>query len=69
MKAGDRVDIYQKPLTGEDYEGEAVIVSMLSDEPCEIFGGVKFYRARVHFDGDGPSEIVKRIVGEEDVLA
>lgn len=25
MKRGDKVSIYQKPITGEDYEGEAVL--------------------------------------------
>ena len=31
LKKGDRVKIYQKPLTEEDYEGEAELVKHLSD--------------------------------------
>ena len=29
MKKGDRVKIYQKPLTEEDFEGEAVLVKRM----------------------------------------
>ena len=42
MKVGDTVKVYQKPLTKEDYEGDAVIKEILGSKDDLITCGVEF---------------------------
>ena len=36
MRAGDKVKVYQKPMTDEEYEGDAVLVRLVEGEPESI---------------------------------
>lgn len=65
MKPGDIVKVYQKPITHEDYEGEARIVRMLSTHPVGVFEGVRYFQCVVNFPEDGPDTVVTRTVGED----
>ena len=52
MKAGDIVDIYQKWITKEDYEGKAKLIKKLDAK--EVFPSGKIgERWEVSFLGDG----------------
>jgi len=64
LKAGQTAKIFQKPLTGEDYEGDAVLVDKVRDgqklgfnNNCEVWN--------VKFGNDGPYE---RVVMLRDVI-
>ena len=48
MYQGERVHIFQKPLTGEDYEGEAHLQELLKDDAQD--GGQQYWK--VFFGGD-----------------
>lgn len=37
MKKGDLIDVYQKPYTQENYEGEAFLVSFIRNDPAADF--------------------------------
>jgi hypothetical protein len=65
MKVGDVVRVYQKPLTREDFEGEAKIRRILSHRRE---GDGILYRAVVNFPEDGPSQVVERTIAEGDVI-
>lgn len=54
MKSGDLVKIYQKPITKEDYEGEARLVKRI---PFNLPG---FERWEVHFVNDMPGQTYER---------
>lgn len=51
MKAGDKVMIYQKPLTEEDEEGMATLVER-TDKGAGEWNGRDVERWLVSFDGD-----------------
>jgi len=56
MKVGDIVSIYQRPVTGGEYEGEARIVEVKS-------GHMNLVRCKVRF-GDGAT--VDRVIMVDD---
>ena len=49
MKPGDKVKIFQKPITKEDYEGEAILVE---EHRPDLGDGLSMWV--VHFPGDDP---------------
>lgn len=61
LHSGDRVRVYQKPMTAEDFEEEATIVSVGSW--CFEHEGHHFLRCRVQFDNDG---VFGRVVSARD---
>jgi len=61
MKEGDKIKIYQKPLTEEDYEGEAVLVKYLLNKSV---GGVFLEKWLVQFP-DG--SLVERIINTSNL--
>jgi hypothetical protein len=66
MIIGEKVKVYQKPLTREDFEGEATVCRIFSWHP-EYKG--KMYCAMVNFPEDGPNTLVERRIAEGEVLA
>ena len=65
MKPGDVVKVYRQPILREGFEGEARIVRMLSQKPCGIYEGVRYFQCVVNFPEDGPDTVVTRLVEEE----
>ena len=65
MKIGDTVKVYQKPLTYEDYEGEAVVRRILFQRKE---GNGVIFRAVVNFPEDGPHTVVERTIAEGKVV-
>jgi hypothetical protein len=55
IKVGDKVKIYQKPLTQEEYEGEAIVKNIISES--EDYGT----HAQVEFL-DEPGALYFRII-------
>jgi len=71
MMAGDKVSIYQKPLTGEDFEGMAVLISKEKPMPwaCEDLDWCNYRREHtehwnVRFveDGKGAPTLLRSIL-------
>ena len=60
MKKGDRVKIYQKPITRESYEGEATLVEQVRPD---VGDGLSIWL--VHFDNDYPGEHYQRTIYKE----
>lgn len=40
MKKGDKIKIYQKPITQEDFEGEAILVKCLNPNMGKYSGKI-----------------------------
>ena len=61
---GQRVHVFQKPYTREDYEGVAVVASVdFSRQDDDLFP------CRVRFVEDGPDgALCGRLVSEQDIL-
>jgi len=59
MNRGDKVAVYQKPFTGELYQGQATLVRCLHRE-------AEFERWVVSFD-DEPGATYERVVVPQDV--
>ena len=55
MNAGDLVKVYQKPITLEKFEGEAILIERI---PYNMPG---FEMWKVHFIGDEVGSTYKRI--------
>jgi hypothetical protein len=60
LKKGDRIDIYQKPLTREDCEGVGTLIKFDSDY-CQHDGEI-FEIWLVEFDSE-PGRRFERIIG------
>ena len=59
MEKGDKVKIYQKPLTEEDFEGKAILIKHLSDAS---YGNIFVENWKVRFEnGD---EVLRAIKNE-----
>ncbi len=67
MKVGDTVKVYRKPLTREDFEGEAEVVRVIAK--AGVYEGRPVMRCMVHFNEDSPGVAVERAIAECDVLA
>ena len=65
MKVGDKVKVYQRPLTRTGLEGEATIRRILFRAKM---GKGATYRCVVNFPEDGPEQVVERTIAEGDVL-
>lgn len=65
MKPGDIVKVYKQPILREGFEGEARIVRMISQRPCGIYEGVRYFQCVVNFPEDGEEITVTRLVGED----
>ncbi len=65
MKVGDKVKVYQRPLTRERLEGEAVVRRILFHGKQ---GNGTIYRAVVNFPEDGPEQVVERTIAEGEIL-
>jgi hypothetical protein len=61
MTVGQRVIVYQKPITQEGFEGTATVVRVISKRR-EDEGTL--YRLMVNFPEDGPEQAVERMVME-----
>lgn len=59
MKLNDQVRIYQKPLSEEDYEGEAHVRYIVKDDGW--WDGRKVLRCRVEFVKE-PGHLYERVV-------
>lgn len=62
MKRGDTVSIYQKPITGEDYEGEGVLTRPASYRQEIIEDGKHTTEWYVVFPEDGNSQGLYRTI-------
>lgn len=63
MNKGQRVKIYQRPITSELFEGEAVITEILGRHP--FTAGMN---CMVKFDHDEDGEEYQRIVMDKDII-
>lgn len=58
MKQGDRVKIYQKPLTKKDYEGMATLVKRFDNRKDK---GYEDWYVKFDTDSDLSSPVLRRI--------
>ena len=59
IRIGQLVEVFQKPLTREDYEGTAQVVEVLDRDEAD-----STTTARVRFIGDDQSDTVIRRISE-----
>lgn len=57
LKPGDKVEVFQKPFTHEDFEGVAQVVRIISRRKE---GDQIDFRCIVNFPDDGPNTTVER---------
>ena len=61
MKTGDKVMIYQDPLTEKMPEGEATLLRRIGERQHDGYDGCTLERWRVRFDGETEPEVERSI--------